>query len=195
MTPCSAASPASFSSIRALTISSETSPPASMIACALRPISVPAATAARSMLPVESWTMPRSSTRRLACVPLPAPGGPSRMMFMSASPCFGRARLAAHPRALQLRLLDEVTILVCHQVALDLGDRVHRDVDDDEQAGAAQVEGNAHPRDQEFRYEADRGQVGRADHGDPRQYVIEIFLGALARPDAGDEAAIFLQIL
>ena len=46
-----------------------------------------AATAARSMSPVDSWTMPRSrSTSRLAWVPLPAPGGPSRMMFSRRPP-------------------------------------------------------------------------------------------------------------
>ena len=46
---------------------------------ACRPIGVPAATAARSMSPVESCTMPYFATSRLACVPLPAPGGPSRI--------------------------------------------------------------------------------------------------------------------
>ena len=39
--------------------------------------------AARSMSPVESWTMPRRSTRRLAWVPFPAAGGPNRMMFIA----------------------------------------------------------------------------------------------------------------
>ena len=41
-----------------MTMSSETSPPLAMMSFALRPIGVPAATAARSMSPVESWTMP-----------------------------------------------------------------------------------------------------------------------------------------
>src|SRR6478735_59441 len=35
--------------------------------------------------PVDSWTIFRRSTSRLAWVPLPAPGGPRRMMFISAS--------------------------------------------------------------------------------------------------------------
>ena len=55
--------------------------------------SVPAATAARSMSPVESWTIPRCSTSRLAWVPLPAPGGPRRMMFIAAP----RGRPSASP--------------------------------------------------------------------------------------------------
>ena len=56
--------------------------PRSMIALALRPTGVPAATAARSMSPVESCGMPSRSTRRTAWVPLPAPGGPSRMILI-----------------------------------------------------------------------------------------------------------------
>src|SRR3954470_6670168 len=173
---------------RLSTISSETSSPAAITAFALRPISVPAATAALSMSPVESWTIARCSTRRLAWVPLPAPGGPRRRMFIAAeSP--------APEAALQLRLLDQVAILVGDQVALDLGHRVHRHVDDDQQRGASEIERDAGAGDQEFRQQADDGEVGGADHGDPGQHVIEIFLGSLAGADAGNEAAIFLEIL
>jgi hypothetical protein len=41
--------------------------------------SVPAWTAARSISPVESCGMPCFSTSLCACVPLPAPGGPSNI--------------------------------------------------------------------------------------------------------------------
>src|SRR5437868_13010336 len=146
MTPCSGARPASFSSISWLTISSETSSPASITALIRSPSGVPAFFSARSMSPVDSCTIPRSSTRRLAWVPFPAPGGPSSMMFI-APPVSPSSPPEA---ALQLRLLDQVAILVRDQMALDLGHRVHRHVDDDEQGGAAEVEGDAHPRDQEF---------------------------------------------
>ena len=67
------------------TTSSGTRSPLSMIALALRPISVPAFTAARSMSPVESWMSPCLAAISLACVPLPAPGGPSRIRFIIAS--------------------------------------------------------------------------------------------------------------
>ena len=67
------------------TTSSGTSSPLSMIALALRPISVPACTAARSMSPVDSWISPRLAAISLACVPLPAPGGPSRIRFIIAA--------------------------------------------------------------------------------------------------------------
>eukprot|EP01139_Manchomonas_bermudensis_P009957 Amastigsp_a339750_3147.p3 type:complete len:174 gc:universal Amastigsp_a339750_3147:523-2(-) len=62
------------------TMSSPTSWPASMTALAALPISVPAATAARSMSPVARWQKPKFSTISGAWVPLPLPGGPKRMI-------------------------------------------------------------------------------------------------------------------
>ena len=80
----------SLSSILSLmmptTISSPTSPPASMTAFAFWPTSLPAATAALNMSPVESWGAPSLSTSFGACVPLPLPGGPKRMTTWRASP-------------------------------------------------------------------------------------------------------------
>ena len=46
------------------------------------------------------------------------------------------------------------------QMALDLGDGVDRDVDDDQQARPPQVEGNAERRHQIFGHKADEGQIG-----------------------------------
>ncbi len=66
-------------------MSSGTSWPARMIASAFLPISLPAATWARSMSPVESWAMPKVSSSLFACVPLPEPGGPNSTTFISAS--------------------------------------------------------------------------------------------------------------
>ena len=48
------------------------------------PSGVPAFTAARSMSPVEICGMPKCWVRNAAWVPLPAPGGPSKMRRMSA---------------------------------------------------------------------------------------------------------------
>ena len=39
------------------------------------------------------------------------------------------------------------------------------------------------------------GEIGRADHGDARQHIVDVFGRALARPDAGNEAAVLLQIV
>jgi hypothetical protein len=63
-------------------MSSLTSPPDSITALACRPKGVPALTAARSMSPVEIWGMPYFWQMKVACVPLPAPGAPSRISLM-----------------------------------------------------------------------------------------------------------------
>ena len=80
----------SGSSIRAdimsIMRSSGISCPASMISFAFFPRSLPEATSARNMSPVESWTMPKLSSIRFACVPLPAPGAPSKMIFIRVAP-------------------------------------------------------------------------------------------------------------
>jgi hypothetical protein len=60
-----------------------------MIAFAFLPIGEPLATASRRMSPVEICGIWNFSTRRLACVPFPEPGGPIRIKFSS--------RLIAHP--------------------------------------------------------------------------------------------------
>ena len=63
-----------------------TSRPASMIALTRVPSALPEATAARSMSPVASCTRPCVCSSRFAWVPLPAPGGPRRIRFISAVP-------------------------------------------------------------------------------------------------------------
>src|SRR3546814_20305850 len=62
--------------------------------------------------------------------------------------------------ALQFGLLDEVAILMREHVALDLADRVDRDVDDDQEAGAAKLEWQARLRDEIFGEHTDRRQIG-----------------------------------
>src|SRR5258708_22090026 len=64
---------------------SDASCPASITFFAAAPSGVPAFTAARSMSPVEICGMPNFSLMKVACVPLPAPGGPRRMRRMA---CF-----------------------------------------------------------------------------------------------------------
>jgi len=54
-----------------MTISSVTRSPRASTSLTFSPSSEPEAIAARSMSPVESWTMPFSSSSRTACVPLP----------------------------------------------------------------------------------------------------------------------------
>src|SRR5215471_14221616 len=66
-------------------MSSDTSAPLSITFLAASPSGVPAFTAARSMSPVEICGMPNASLMNVACVPLPAPGGPRRISRMEAS--------------------------------------------------------------------------------------------------------------
>ena len=63
-------------------ISSDTNAPESITFFAASPNGVPAFTAPRSMSPVEICGMPYAWQIKLACVPFPAPGGPSRMSRM-----------------------------------------------------------------------------------------------------------------
>src|SRR5688500_14558892 len=183
----------SRSPIRALTIASLTSLPAAITAFASIPTGLPLATASRSMSPVDIWIIPRCACSRAAWVPLPAPGGPNRTMFMEERSLM---RSQSAPAAgLELRLLDEVAVLVGDQMALDLRHRVHGDVDDDQQAGPAEVEGHARLAEEELGDQADQHQISRASDGQPGDQIVEISLGRLARADAGDEAAVALQIL
>mmetsp|Transcript_15231 Transcript_15231/g.31472 ORF Transcript_15231/g.31472 Transcript_15231/m.31472 type:complete len:223 (+) Transcript_15231:877-1545(+) len=61
--------------------SSGTSFPPSMYSLALTPTSVPAATAARNISPVDKWTMPYSSLMISHCVPFPLAGAPAMIML------------------------------------------------------------------------------------------------------------------
>ena len=78
---------------------------------------------------------------------------------------------------------------------MDLRDRVHRDADDDQQRGAAEIEREPAYGNQDFGQDADRGQIERADDRDARQDVVDVFGGLLARTDAGKEAAILAKIV
>src|SRR3954452_6278003 len=84
------------------------------------PSGVPAFVAARRMSPVATCGMPYSAAIRLACVPLPAPCGPSSRMFTAARPLFEEAFIGAH-----------------HHLRLHLPHRVERDTHDDQHRGAA----------------------------------------------------------
>ena len=61
-----------------------------MIALARLPISVPLCTASRRMSPVEIFGIPRLLANRSACVPLPAPGGPSMIRFSAKRSTYAR---------------------------------------------------------------------------------------------------------
>ena len=129
-------------------MSSDTSAPESITFFAASPSGVPAFTAARSMSPVEICGMPYASLMKVACVPLPAPGGPRRISRMvvdsqsvdergdrSTSVRAGRrgSRLCAVDRACrQPRVGDERAHALQVLRRIDAGRRrAARDLDDD----------------------------------------------------------------
>src|SRR5258706_14081469 len=80
--PCAQSDRLRRSLTRPTMMPSETSAPESMTFFAASPSGVPAFTAARSMSPVEICGIEYESRMKQACVPLPAPGGPSRINRM-----------------------------------------------------------------------------------------------------------------
>src|ERR1700680_4971317 len=77
---------------------------------------------------------------RWACVPLPAPGGPSKITARP-NPC----NMPIAPRstvtwATQLSLLYKAFIVPHHQLGLDLLDCIHCHADHDQQRSAAKIE-------------------------------------------------------
>lgn len=81
------------------------------------------------------------------------------------------------------------------QVRLNLRHRVHRHVDHDQQAGATEVERHRVLANQQFRQRADQRQIQRANGRQPRQHIVEIAGGVLARPNTGNEAAMLAKII
>src|SRR5690348_17656987 len=105
--------------------SSGTRSPRSMKLFASRPSSVPCPTLARKMSPVEILGTCRCSAMNWACVPLPAPGGPTRTRRTSESP--GASS-------------EEALVVAQHELALDLLHGLQPDADDDEHSCAAEGE-------------------------------------------------------
>src|SRR3546814_588210 len=95
---------------------------------------------------------------------------------------------------LQFRLLDQITILVGQQIALDLRHCIDRDVYHDQQTSASQIERYACFRDQELRNQTNQRKISCTDHGDAGQHEIQIFLCILAGTNTRNEAPVPLQI-
>src|SRR3954453_15317178 len=146
-----------------MVISSGTRSPASMNFFASWPSSVPWLTLARKMSPVEIFGTPRWAEMNWACVPFPAPGGPTRTSLIS------------RPSA------EEALVVAQHQLALDLLRGVETHADEDEHGGTTERErltgaGAAawQERDRDDRQHRDGGQVEGAGQRDARQDVLEV---------------------
>src|SRR3954452_20245439 len=126
--------------------------------------------------------MPKSSVSRAAWVPLPAPGGPSRMRLSSLT---GRAAY----------LFEEALVVAHHQLRLELLHRVQRDADDDEDRGAAEEEVRRRLVDEDGRQRGHRGQVERPREGQPGQDAVQELRRRAARAHPGYEAAVLAQVV
>src|SRR6266705_2527802 len=214
--PSAASGLASLSSITSPTRPSGTSSPRSTIAATLRPRGEPYRIAARNNSPVEMCGRPVRREISAACVPLPTPGAP-RSTSLAPAPLAAlipSPAAAAHPRPLQ-----EAVVMPHDELRLDLLHRVHRDADHDQERRPAEIELQAEPlrqegrqpcverradererldvepADQDLGKERDHGEIDRADEGQARQDIVQIFRGPPPGADSGDEAAVFLHVV
>src|SRR6478735_8239672 len=162
--------------------SSGTRSPRAMISLATRPSSLPSRTASRSMSPVAMWGSPCSGATRAAWVPLPAPGGP--MKIRSRGTC---------------GLLQEALVAAHRKLRLDLTHGVDGNADHDQHGRPAQCTrgGRTEPAelDEQGRCSGDGGQEQRPGHGQAYQHRLEVLCGGAAGADAGDEAAVLLEVV
>src|SRR5271166_6010482 len=184
---------------------SGTSSPASMYRFASLPRALPSATCLRRMSPVEMWGSAKSSRRRSACVPLPAPGGPSRIRLSSDTTAadYPLARLQAQPaaprrspsRRPRARLLQESLVAAHHQLRLELLHRFQRHADHDQDRGAAEVELLMGAREQDRRECRDSGEEQGAREGEAGEDPVQEFGRRPSRAHARDEPAVLLQVV
>src|SRR5919204_924997 len=145
-----------------------------------RPSGVSSPIAWRRMSPVAMCGRPYSAAIRFACVPFPAPCGPSSNTFT-------------------FTLLEEAFVAAHHHLRLHLPHRVERDADDDQDRRAAEgARGRlreAEVADEQARRDGDDSQVERAREGKSRQHAVEVLRRRGAGPDAWDVAAVLAQVV
>src|SRR3954454_6024751 len=124
------------------------------------------------MSPVEILGTCRCSAMNWACVPLPAPGGPTRTRRTSESP--GASS-------------EEALVVAQHELALDLLHGLQADADDDEHSCAAEGEpvGAGREVEQQQWQHRDETEVQGSEARDAREDVVEVLRRGAARPDAG----------
>src|SRR4051794_10639068 len=166
--------------IMEITSSSGTRSPLSMYSLAFLPSSVSLSLCSRRRSPVPMYGSPKSSRRRAAWVPLPAPGGPRRIKLSSL-----------------IALLQEAFVITHHQLRLELLHRVQRDADDDEQRRAAEVEARrrAGGGDDDGGEGSNRRKVQGSREGQTGQYSIEELGRRPPGSHARDEPSVLLQVV
>src|SRR5262245_1359376 len=110
-------------------------------------------------------------------------------------------RLAASRihRKRETSIFRQAGIIAHYQVAVNLLHQVERHADDDQQTRAAVEAGDRvvhlERRGNQAGNDGDDGQKRGPDIGDAHDHFFEVVGGALARPIAGDEAAVVLQVV
>src|SRR5579863_5093109 len=127
------------------TSESGTSSPRSMIGLAFMPSGVPLATCSRSISPVERCGTEYLAASFFACVPFPAPGGPSKItarLSSSGGRFSGTTGLVAMllPPAAQPALPSKSFVIPHDQLRFQLLHGVHGYADDDQQRRTAKIE-------------------------------------------------------
>ena len=72
---------------------------------------------------------------------------------------------------------------------LYLADEIHRYLHHDQKRGTAENKRNRQLGNQNFRQNAERGQISGAKHGQAGKDIVKIFGRVFARTDAGDKTA------
>src|SRR4051812_15921052 len=120
------------------------------------------------MSPVEILGTARCAAMNSACVPLPAPGGPTRTSLIRTPPGtsspLGRT---TQPRS----LAQEPFVVALHELAFDLLHGLQADANHDQNRGAAEREVlqrlvAAHQTDEQVGQDRNDAQVQRAGKGD-----------------------------
>src|SRR5580704_4600392 len=140
------------------------------------------------MSPVEMWGMAKSSRRRSAWVPLPAPGGPRRIRFNSDTT---RGSLSAHAHRVPAvavfvqshapeltgteLLLQETLVAAHHQLRLELLHGFQRNPDHDQDGGPTEGELLMGARDQDRGESRHGGEEERPREGEAGEDAIEEF--------------------
>ena len=132
------------------------------------------------MFPVEMVGIPSRLDRISACVPFPAPGAPSRISLMSSL----------------LLFLKEAGVVAHQHLRLDGCDGLQSNADHDDDGRAAKGESRvAHDRAEKNRQDRDDAEIDRAEEGNLVDDLADEVSGRTARTEAGNEAAVLLQVV
>src|SRR5271166_3725762 len=81
------------------------------------------------------------------------------------------------------------------QVRVNLRDGVHRDTDDNQKTGSAEIEWDRIFRDQDLRQDADCRKIGGTDDGQSCQHIIQVIGCVLSWPYTRNETTVLAQIV